>query len=190
MLRFAFGVGADGYSFFRRNYLGAVVRARSGLVSRRMGGQGAPGGAGGGAGLAWVMRWGDGRGLGAEPAGAALRGAGVGRKEAWRLRCARDDDGGGGTRTESRFGCAAADGVRVCAAGGGGRVPDCQRRRICSRRAKIRAKMAAIRASIRAFGDLDAILRPAPGGVGVARRLARWVASGGVSVSIRWYSNR
>ena len=58
---------------------------------------------------------------------------------------------------------------------GTGRVPACQRRRICSRRAKIRAKMAAIRAS----RDLDVILRPAPGGA-LKLRLAKVSASEGV----------
>ena len=69
--------------------------------------------------------------------------------------------------------------------GGGGRLPDCQRRRICSRRAKMRAKMAAIRAATRASGDLGARLQPAPEGAMGARRLARWSASRDVWVSIR-----
>ena len=58
---------------------------------------------------------------------------------------------------------------------GTGRVPACQRRRICSRRVKMRARMAAIRAS----RDLGVILRPAPEGA-VKLRLAKVSASEGV----------
>ena len=68
--------------------------------------------------------------------------------------------------------------VWVRGGGGGGSWPDCQRRSTCSRRAKMRAKMAAIRAS----RDLDVILRPAPEGA-VKHRLANSLASEGVGCS-------
>ena len=65
-------------------------------------------------------------------------------------------------------------GVGLLIAGRAGRLPDCQRRRICSRRRKMRAKMAAMAAAMAA----DRIVVSALGVVGEARKPANWSANG------------
>ena len=64
-------------------------------------------------------------------------------------------------------------GVGLLIAGRAGRLPDCQRRRICSRRRKMRAKMAAMAAAMAA----DRIVVSALGVVGGARKPANWSAN-------------
>ena len=118
--------------------------------------------------------------------GAAM--AGTGRVLAMRARGA-GSAGLHGWGLWRDVGVAARDwrgfGLRWDLIGGGGRVPVCQAWRSWSSRAKMRAKMAAIRAC-RAAGNRARFSR---GAHALLRRLVSWSLSGDGRFSIRVHSN-